>query len=289
MGAGAAIGMSRPAQWLPGGGSDEDCPAGGCAICMEGSPEDWVELPCACKVGYCAGCWEHALAASLRGSGVPRCPTCRSAIHAKLEAPERGGPWRLQYSLMTPEAQAFSVEEERLSRQARAAQIQQLRDLGAYLLRRQPGDPRSMKPTCPCGGELGCWEGQVRLQTGVGGEITCDICNRSLRSGTVWSCQKGGGTIVHSFSHDVCGTCFEEHMGTGRRTLSDEWTYRDDFSLEEDLPLLAQLDNLIDSSDEFKNEDDFGSSDLFNSAEGTAPSQPTGILGSIGLHLIPGF
>lgn len=58
-----------------------------CAICFE-SVLQTTALPCACKVAYCAQCWDRALAQSFNSVGQARCPTCREQVCVDFD-PER--------------------------------------------------------------------------------------------------------------------------------------------------------------------------------------------------------
>lgn len=59
-----------------------------CVICFEQCGQR-VTLPCDCKVGYCAHCWDNALASSFRSCHQPRCPTCRMPVRVDVDA-EKG-------------------------------------------------------------------------------------------------------------------------------------------------------------------------------------------------------
>lgn len=56
-----------------------------CAICFEQIAQS-TELPCACKISYCARCWDRCLAQSVNSCGEARCPTCRSPIAVDFDA-----------------------------------------------------------------------------------------------------------------------------------------------------------------------------------------------------------
>lgn len=65
------------------GDSDSDA-SFTCAICF-GDFEQRADLPCDCKVAYCAACWDQALARSFQASGCAQCPTCRAAVRADFD------------------------------------------------------------------------------------------------------------------------------------------------------------------------------------------------------------
>lgn len=56
-----------------------------CAICFE-DVDNQIELPCSCKVVYCAQCWDRSLAQSFNAYGQARCPTCRLPICVDFDA-----------------------------------------------------------------------------------------------------------------------------------------------------------------------------------------------------------
>jgi len=49
-----------------------------CAICFES--QSFIALPCACKLHYCASCWDRCLATSAVVRGQPSCPSCRQSF-----------------------------------------------------------------------------------------------------------------------------------------------------------------------------------------------------------------
>jgi len=57
-----------------------------CAICFE--QKEFIALPCACKVNYCASCWDHALAASVAARGRACCPSCRASLRVDYDPVE---------------------------------------------------------------------------------------------------------------------------------------------------------------------------------------------------------
>mmetsp|Transcript_25514 Transcript_25514/g.72882 ORF Transcript_25514/g.72882 Transcript_25514/m.72882 type:complete len:275 (-) Transcript_25514:98-922(-) len=69
--------VSEPGTPSARGGSE-------CVICFEELDVvgGAVELPCDCRVEYCASCWDRALATSFSAQGVARCPSCRSPMKA---------------------------------------------------------------------------------------------------------------------------------------------------------------------------------------------------------------
>jgi len=230
-------------------------------------------------------------------AGTTRSPTCRAAVRVDLLASQgERGSTRLCYSLASTEAYT-DLEQQRLARQARDAQVQRLRVFGDYLRKRQPGDAPSCKPTCPCGAELRCFDVQARLEATGASQIFCDICSKNMTSGTVWSCQRGDGTIIHPFSNDVCGACFEESMGTGEQASEKQQSFLDDFggALDEEDNVLGAYDEryhadvedtgsddgFSDGSIYFKYEDDFGGTPQHRFAEGE--SRQAGVLSALGL------
>lgn len=65
-------------------------------------------------------------------------------------------------------------------------------------------------------GTLGFRENLSRLmevlrQTYDSGLVECDICNRKISRGHLWTCNTGTSTIMHSTSYDICDWCFLQH------------------------------------------------------------------------------
>jgi len=213
-----------------------------CAICFE--PQPFITVPCACKVDYCAACWDRALTSSAKARGHPSCPSCRQ-------------PFRVDYSTvaggmivsMTSESSAQAGEWRRnLYLKVRLAQIQLLRKHGTSIstvsfAARQLAHPFSVQqatgsdfqPQCVCGGhlELSCRLGRLLRMLddtdpdwrAQGGEakgalrrlletaiVTCDICEGEAPSG-VWTCSNGPHTLLHSEGNDVCERCFQHYVG----------------------------------------------------------------------------
>jgi len=77
-----------------------------CVICYE-TVTARTELPCACRVDYCAGCWDSALAQSFNACGQARCPTCRAPVRVDFDAESA----RLLFSPQPQEEEEDEMEE----------------------------------------------------------------------------------------------------------------------------------------------------------------------------------
>jgi len=198
-----------------------------CAICFD-DIEHTAELPCSCNVDYCARCWDHSLAQSLHCTGRARCPTCRCNVHVDFDADEG----RLVFSPDQARDSRRSATIDRLIEQARPAQVKILQQFGK--------SRGHAVPKCVCGSHLQQVSGrerfirhyeslgikrdspvaQARLEALVDSDsLTCDVCDVECKVGewpwTVWTCENGYRTIMHSTAYDVCDRCFQFHVSKG--------------------------------------------------------------------------
>jgi len=195
-----------------------------CAICFEGW--DFVPLPCACQVNYCAACWDRALAASFAACGRPQCPTCRTHLRVDFDPSTR----RIVFSTEQDAQAPLDNWRTRLLEQVRPVQLEILREYGDALRAERAGAPSNAnveQPSCVCGDQLKQVPVQVRLsqwlseappvqrhliQRGLVPKpaVACDICGRRRRSGFVWTCPRGTTTVLHAAAHDICERCFKQ-------------------------------------------------------------------------------
>ena len=96
-----------------------------CVICFDAIAERLV-LPCECRVSYCLGCWDRALAASFNSSGRARCPTCRTPVRVNFDPEAAGGRGRL----------VFSAENEGDESEERSDVVNRLAEQAAPLMTR---------------------------------------------------------------------------------------------------------------------------------------------------------
>lgn len=244
-----------------------------CIICFEAleSRGGAVELPCACKVAYCAQCWDRSLAASMTACGWALCPSCRSSMQVDFDA-TTGRLLFKRSSGPTNEGITQDDWRRRLYRQARPMQIQLLQEFGAKAVASGPIEPnesrtcapaeevadnspatssmpskrnrdassssRSLEsrlpdaakdnpPRCVCGCRLTYTSVRERVLAFIKEEtpvplthdqleymmqrppIKCDLCDHQVeRSGSVWTCENGRRTVLHSVAYDVCEACF---------------------------------------------------------------------------------
>ena len=74
-----------------------------CTICFEVIANDArCALPCECKIDYCMGCWDRALAAAFNSSGRAKCPTCRGAVRVDFDPEAADGRGKLVFSAADP-------------------------------------------------------------------------------------------------------------------------------------------------------------------------------------------
>lgn len=101
-----------------------------CVICFNQISRTAVDLPCACQVDYCEGCWERALAQSFNSCGQARCPTCREPVCVDFDAKRS----RLTYSRQLhsiADVATYRIEAmQKLREQALPAQVDILRRYG---------------------------------------------------------------------------------------------------------------------------------------------------------------
>lgn len=91
-------------------------------------------------------------------------------------------------------------------------------------------------PSCPCGGELSCmsveqrkqqllsetdtrsWSSLMECHDGEPKEessLGCELCQKELNDGYVWTCSRGNCTVLHMHGHDICEDCFRHHASSG--------------------------------------------------------------------------
>jgi len=216
-----------------------------CAICFEHTP--FVALPCACKIKYCAQCWDRALATSVSVRGRAQCPTCRSAFKIEFDV-DTGN---LVFS-PDPEGTHACDWRSQLYVKVRNVQIRLLESYGKVVsgdlspgrLATAPKSPKSgagecngRLPSCVCGAALEHISSRARIlrmleDTEPGWRsrvpqpedlvlrlmnsslVTCDLCDQiAISSGSVWTCQNGPHTVMHPAAYDVCDACFDRHSG----------------------------------------------------------------------------
>jgi len=222
-----------------------------CAICFETRP--FMILPCACKLAYCATCWNRAMAQSVKVRGQAQCPSCRMALCIDLD-PDTGN-----ISFSRQDSGANQNEwQSRLSSAAKFVQIRLLKKYGSIV--RNPstaasewatspwtattakspdqsaidpmsGLPRHMlnKPLCVCGGSLDHVTNRnriLRLQEEFEADsrhkasyvITCDLCDTDVPpTSSLWTCEDGCRSVLHPAAHDICEPCFSKYVGFAPR------------------------------------------------------------------------
>lgn len=222
-----------------------------CTICFEPVGER-LELPCACKVTYCTGCWDRSLAQSVRLCHQPRCPTCRCPVRVDFDAESR----RMVFSREQEEipedgwARHAQTAQDRRTAQARPAQISILQQYGAEhdaLWYAGVGKIDPVKaishlattvsaPKCVCGCSLKYMSLNERvrdfyqrilpehisrdslqfesiIRNHRSNAITCDLCSDFVpTTASVWTCENRENTILHTNSYDVCDGCFARYI-----------------------------------------------------------------------------
>jgi len=215
-----------------------------CAICFES--QSFIALPCACKLHYCASCWDRCLATSAVVRGQPSCPSCRQSFTVDYNEATGG----LIFSTASEGAARAGEWKRKLCKKVRPVQIQFLRDHGTSMSRasppaRQQAHPCSGQlpnssdplPRCVCGAhlELVCRRGRIlrmlddtdpdwrtrggdtdgllrRLLTNA--LVTCDLCEGlAMPPSGVWTCSNGPHTVFHPEGNDICEQCFERYVG----------------------------------------------------------------------------
>lgn len=231
-----------------------------CAICFEHRP--FVNLPCACKINYCANCWDRALATSVTVRGRAQCPSCRSGFQIDFNQDAA-------CLVFSKEERSMSIADwrSRLYLKARPVQIRLLKDFGTgtksaaqapaclphgnkksdTLLALANQDSSSVfEPLCVCGAVLENIDSRTRIirmleDTEPGWRrrvaesdrlldslassslITCDLCDDiATRTGGVWTCKNGPHTVLHPAAYDVCEKCFSLHAGPANQRRSSE-------------------------------------------------------------------
>jgi len=145
-----------------------------CAICFE--HRSFVNLPCSCRINYCATCWDRALATSVSIRGRAHCPTCRTEL--RIDFNQAAGCLVFSRAEGSP---TISDWRAHVYGKARPVQIQLLKDFGTrlkscsvtkarwecttvapvswkdddLLLAKKPGEnPAGFQPLCICGATL---------------------------------------------------------------------------------------------------------------------------------------
>lgn len=218
-----------------------------CAICFERRP--FVNLPCSCKVNYCASCWDRALAVSVTTRGKAQCPSCRSGFHVDFNQDAACLVFSKAEKGMT-----IADWRSRLYDKARPVQIKLLKDFGTAVKDNIPtaqkvdapkletGPKEEMEsslsvPVCICGGILEKVSSRTRIvrmledtepgwrsrvtdvelridKLAASSLITCDLCDDvATRTGFVWTCKNGPNTVLHPAAYDVCESCFSRYAG----------------------------------------------------------------------------
>lgn len=194
-----------------------------------------MNLPCSCKINYCASCWDRALAASVATGGKALCPSCRTGFHVDFNQ----GDACLVYS-KSEEVMTIVEWRTRLYDKIRLAQIELLKDFGlagalspkCNFQRMQ--SPSGCEPSCICGGVLEKVDRRTRIirmledtQLGKSARVpkhyidelaavslTCDLCDEpATRTDFIWTCKKGPRTMMHPAALDVCESCFSRYAG----------------------------------------------------------------------------
>jgi len=215
-----------------------------CAICFES--QSFISLPCACKVHYCATCWDRCLANSAMVRGLPSCPSCRQSFTVDYNDAAGG----LVFSTASENTARAGEWRKSLSNKVRPVQIQLLRDHGtsvsigsrhagqqAHACTGQVASSDHSLPRCVCGAhlELSCRRGRIlRMLDDTdpdwrtrGGDIegplrrllanalvTCDLCESlAMPPSAVWTCSNGPHTVLHPEGNDICEQCFERYVG----------------------------------------------------------------------------
>lgn len=220
-----------------------------CTICYE-EISAVCGLPCACKNTYCLQCWDRALAASFKATGMPRCPTCRARVQVDFDA-ERG-------LIFSCPDESDQFDPNKLYRQAQDAQCLLLRQYGADSRALQclgavyegAHSAKRQSPSCVCGGKLRrvglherlelllerllptnvdevsrqrCLDNMASsVEVGVS-PIRCDLCwchvgsvtggrPRGQSASGMWTCTNFEQTILHSAAYDICDECFNAEV-----------------------------------------------------------------------------
>lgn len=189
-----------------------------CAICFEEGP--FVSLPCNCRIQYCSGCWDRALATSVSVRGIPQCPSCRTGIHIEFNQKAE----RLDFSTARDEAMTRADWRICLYGKTKPVQIKLLQDLR-----------EGCAPQCLCGANLELLSGRERIirlledtdpdwktrvmepeqcisTLSTSSLVTCDLCDENATTtGMVWTCSNGPRTVLHPAAYDICEACFNRH------------------------------------------------------------------------------
>eukprot|EP00928_Gymnodinium_smaydae_P006457 TRINITY_DN1228_c0_g3_i1.p1 TRINITY_DN1228_c0_g3~~TRINITY_DN1228_c0_g3_i1.p1 ORF type:complete len:284 (+),score=35.32 TRINITY_DN1228_c0_g3_i1:153-1004(+) len=212
-----------------------------CAICYEDLPA--VSLPCSCRVHICTFCWDRSLAESAAARGRPECPTCRTPL--KVEYDAAAGLLRFEQD---PQSLEPAEWQARLGLEVRSAQVRLLKDCGDAI--RADASAAAEGLRCICGGILhrvpttmrvGEWIAQLPVQerrlirAGLQGRpvVRCDLCERRVErwggGRMLWTCTRGGRTVLHLSAHDVCESCIRKYAG--RRAVKRLLAIQDGSSL----------------------------------------------------------
>lgn len=187
-----------------------------CAICFELQP--MAKLPCACRMSYCAPCWDRALAASVAVRGRPQCPSCRCVFSVDFDVVSG----EIELRGLRDEFASGGNWKKRMYWKTRERQIELLRQYGDQLVAPSPeesedstvsstacsdssGRPEgaasdvealpAASPLCVCGGLLERIDGVARVQ------LVLD----ENRPG--WRLREGADRIVKSLTKRPLVTC----------------------------------------------------------------------------------
>jgi len=216
--------VSEPGTPSARGGSE-------CVICFEELDVvgGAVELPCDCRVEYCASCWYDTTVDKLTFFRAPDNASPEPAF-APVGSEGVGEDWTRQ-----------------VYNQLRPKQIALIRQFGEQCDSKGEMTRRSSCfPRCVCGSNMRyvtikdrVWqlihEGPtvppeslvpiIMEQILQSPPIMCDLCETNVQAdGGVWSCENGQRTMLHSAAYDVCEACFSFHASgryAGAGTVGD--------------------------------------------------------------------
>jgi len=185
-------------------------PVDSCTICFDDlAAVDIVQLPCDCKPSYCRHCWERALVDKMQ------CPTCRKYIDANYDAATR----KPKFSITETPNHNQNLLTTRIREQAHNAQV--------ALLQECVSGSSSDTMQCVCGDELKRISFDARrtkCNNRFPGFI-CDLCDGRINAANaayLWTCSKGGDTVLHPFSYDVCMQCVQKHARQREKEKEEE-------------------------------------------------------------------
>jgi hypothetical protein len=206
-----------------------------CVICFDAIAERLV-LPCECRVSYCLGCWDRALAASFNSSGRARCPTCRTPVRVNFDPEAAGGRGRLVFSAENEgdESEERSDVVNRLAEQAAPLMTRLLRLHGEThpLLRPMARDPAGSLASRPVshlkallqhvgGDPAGCVVkadiiDRLLLRVGGAPQLAAECAALGLRPDSPDILELGGGSTNSLCLRCVCGGNMKRLSGRAR-------------------------------------------------------------------------